>query len=162
RLRAHRKRWSGQPERRGRTGAPGHRGGRDRRHEHHGRPRHGTGDPAGGLARRHGHQRGDPAGLAERAHAAVRRCVHPRGGGRRPGASAAEGGAVTAAESTTNARERARLAQLLEYLLTERAVLLAVLLVGVLVWFKVLEAGQYLVAPYDLGYLASALESLVP
>ncbi|REF37688.1 ABC transporter permease [Thermasporomyces composti] len=69
---------------------------------------------------------------------------------------------MTAAESTTNARERARLAQLLEYLLTERAVLLAVLLVGVLVWFKVLEAGQYLVAPYDLGYLASALESLVP
>lgn len=69
---------------------------------------------------------------------------------------------MTSAQSTTSRQGHARLGQLAEYLLTERAVLLAVLLVVVLVWFKVLEAGQYLVAPYDLGYLASALESLVP
>ncbi|MBM7789032.1 ABC transporter permease [Tenggerimyces flavus] len=50
----------------------------------------------------------------------------------------------------------------LEYVLTERVVLLVALLAVVLVWFKVLEGGQYLVAPFDAGYLASALESMVP
>ncbi|WP_314174263.1 ABC transporter permease [Streptomyces winkii] len=47
-------------------------------------------------------------------------------------------------------------------LLTERVVLLAALLVVLLVWMNVLDAGGYLLAPYDVAYLASALETMVP
>jgi ribose/xylose/arabinose/galactoside ABC-type transport system permease subunit len=47
-------------------------------------------------------------------------------------------------------------------LLEDRVALLVILLVVVLVWFLVLSAGGYLVAPYDLDYMASALESMVP
>lgn len=53
-------------------------------------------------------------------------------------------------------------AKVLRIGLTERVVLLAVLLVVVIVWFRVLGAGGYLVAPYDLRYLGNALESMVP
>jgi rhamnose transport system permease protein len=53
-------------------------------------------------------------------------------------------------------------ARVLRIGLTERVVLLAVLLVVVIVWFRVLGAGGYLVAPYDLRYLGNALESMVP
>jgi rhamnose transport system permease protein len=53
-------------------------------------------------------------------------------------------------------------AKVLRIGLTERIVLLAVLLVVVVVWFRVLGAGGYLVAPYDLRYLGNALESMVP
>jgi len=53
-------------------------------------------------------------------------------------------------------------ARVLRIALTERIVLLAVLLVVVVVWFRVLGAGGYLVAPYDLRYLGNALESMVP
>jgi ribose/xylose/arabinose/galactoside ABC-type transport system permease subunit len=53
-------------------------------------------------------------------------------------------------------------ARALRIALTERVVLLAVLLVVVVVWFRVLGAGGYLVAPYDLRYLGNALESMVP
>ena len=53
-------------------------------------------------------------------------------------------------------------AKVLRIGLTERVVLLAVLLVVVIVWFRVLGSGGYLVAPYDLRYLGNALESMVP
>jgi ribose/xylose/arabinose/galactoside ABC-type transport system permease subunit len=53
-------------------------------------------------------------------------------------------------------------ARVLRIGLTERIVLLAVLLVVVVVWFRVLGAGGYLVASYDLRYLGNALESMVP
>jgi ribose transport system permease protein/erythritol transport system permease protein len=53
-------------------------------------------------------------------------------------------------------------ARVLRIGLTERVVLLAVLLVVVIVWFRALGAGGYLVAPYDLRYLGNALESMVP
>lgn len=55
-----------------------------------------------------------------------------------------------------------RLRRVLTVLLTERVVLLAALLVVLLVWMKVLDTGGYLLAPYDLPYLASALETMVP
>ena len=47
-------------------------------------------------------------------------------------------------------------------LLEDRVALLVVLLVVMLGWFFALSAGGYLVAPYDLSYMASALESMVP
>jgi rhamnose transport system permease protein len=53
-------------------------------------------------------------------------------------------------------------ARVLRIGLTERVVLLAVLLVVVIIWFRALGAGGYLVAPYDLRYLGNALESMVP
>jgi ribose transport system permease protein/erythritol transport system permease protein len=52
--------------------------------------------------------------------------------------------------------------RVLRLALTERVVLLAVLLVVVVVWFRVLGDGGYLVAPYDVRYLGNALESMVP
>lgn len=50
----------------------------------------------------------------------------------------------------------------LDLILAERVALLSVLLVVVVVWFWVLGRQGYLVAPYDIDYLASALETLVP
>jgi ribose transport system permease protein/erythritol transport system permease protein len=47
-------------------------------------------------------------------------------------------------------------------LLVDRVALLLVLLAVLLAWFFALSAGGYLVAPYDLSYMASALESMVP
>ena len=47
-------------------------------------------------------------------------------------------------------------------LLEDRVALLTLLLVVLVAWFFALSAGGYLVAPYDLDYLASALESMVP
>ncbi|TCO56733.1 ABC transporter permease [Actinocrispum wychmicini] len=47
-------------------------------------------------------------------------------------------------------------------LLTDRVVLLVVLLVVLVAWMGVLGANGYLVAPYDVPYLASSLESVVP
>ncbi|TQM36286.1 ABC transporter permease [Pseudonocardia cypriaca] len=60
------------------------------------------------------------------------------------------------------ARGESLASRVLRIALTERIVLLAVLLVVVVVWFRVLGAGGYLVAPYDLRYLGNALESMVP
>ena len=65
------------------------------------------------------------------------------------------------APETSRARS-GQLRRLLSLALTERTVLLVILLVVVLVWMTVLGNGGYLVAPYDVGYLASALESAVP
>jgi ribose/xylose/arabinose/galactoside ABC-type transport system permease subunit len=47
-------------------------------------------------------------------------------------------------------------------LLADRVVLLVVLLVMLVTWMSVLGANGYLVAPYDVPYLASSLESVVP
>lgn len=53
-------------------------------------------------------------------------------------------------------------ARALRFVLSERVALLSVLLVVVLVWFWYLGQNDYLVAPYDVDYLASALETMVP
>jgi ribose transport system permease protein/erythritol transport system permease protein len=50
----------------------------------------------------------------------------------------------------------------IDLVLSERLALLTVLLAVVVVWFWVLGRQGYLVAPYDIDYLASALETLVP
>ena len=52
--------------------------------------------------------------------------------------------------------------RLVDLVLAERVALLSVLLVVVVVWFWVMGRQGYLVAPYDVDYLASALETLVP
>lgn len=52
--------------------------------------------------------------------------------------------------------------RLLKALLTQRIVLLAVLLVAVVGIFMVLDAGGYLTGAYDPDYLASALINMVP
>jgi ribose/xylose/arabinose/galactoside ABC-type transport system permease subunit len=57
---------------------------------------------------------------------------------------------------------RASLGSLLRNLLADRVALLVVLLVVLLAWMFTLSAGGFLVAPYDLSYMASALESMVP
>lgn len=59
-------------------------------------------------------------------------------------------------------RGTARWVRPLRYVLSERVALLSVLLVVVLVWFQYLGRNDYLVAPYDADYLASALETMVP
>ncbi|HVI35727.1 MAG TPA: hypothetical protein VM684_05825, partial [Gaiellales bacterium] len=53
-------------------------------------------------------------------------------------------------------------ATLLRALLTQRIVLLLVLLVAVLVTFWTLSSRNYLTAPYDLSYLSATLISAVP
>ena len=57
---------------------------------------------------------------------------------------------------------RASAGSMARALLEDRVALLAVLLVVLVAWFFALSAGGYLVAPYDLSYMASALESMVP
>src|SRR5690606_5089854 len=165
RLHPHRQRWPRAAERGHRARAAGDRRGGHRRHEHHRRPRHRPRHAARGAAGGHRVQRRHPAVLAVRAHPAVHRPVHPRGGRRRPAARAAEERAMTEIETVPPA-ERTRgegiAARVLRIALTERIVLLAVLLVVVVVWFRVLGAGGYLVAPYDLRYLGNALELMVP
>ncbi|MBM9468264.1 ABC transporter permease [Nakamurella leprariae] len=52
--------------------------------------------------------------------------------------------------------------RLLRAVLTQRIVLLAILIVVVLVTFMVMDAGDYLTAPYDPDYLAAALINAVP
>jgi ribose/xylose/arabinose/galactoside ABC-type transport system permease subunit len=53
-------------------------------------------------------------------------------------------------------------ARIVRSLLTQRIVLLAVLIVIVVVWFMVLGAGDYLVADYDFDYLSASLINAVP
>lgn len=53
-------------------------------------------------------------------------------------------------------------ARLLRALLTQRIALLAVLIVGVVVVFFLLDANGYLTAPYDSDYMASSLINAVP
>lgn len=59
-------------------------------------------------------------------------------------------------------REAPRWARALRFVLAERVALLSVLLVVVVAWFWYLGQNDYLVAPYDADYLASALETMVP
>lgn len=53
-------------------------------------------------------------------------------------------------------------ARIVRAVLTQRIVLLAILIVVVVVWFSILGAGGYLTAPYDSDYLAAALINAVP
>jgi ribose transport system permease protein/erythritol transport system permease protein len=53
-------------------------------------------------------------------------------------------------------------ARVLRALLTQRIALLAVLIVVVVVWFFVLDAGGYLTAPYDFDYMSASLINAVP
>ena len=53
-------------------------------------------------------------------------------------------------------------ARILRALLTQRIALLAVLIVVVVVWFFVLDAGGYLTAPYDFDYMSASLINAVP
>jgi ribose/xylose/arabinose/galactoside ABC-type transport system permease subunit len=57
---------------------------------------------------------------------------------------------------------RPSVGSLLRSVLEDRVALLIILLVVMLAWFFALSSGGYLVAPYDLSYMASALESMVP
>ncbi|GAA2015088.1 ABC transporter permease [Nakamurella flavida] len=53
-------------------------------------------------------------------------------------------------------------ARVVRALLTQRVVLLAVLIVVVVVVFTIMDAGDYLTAPYDADYLSSSLINAVP
>jgi ribose/xylose/arabinose/galactoside ABC-type transport system permease subunit len=59
-------------------------------------------------------------------------------------------------------REEGAGARLLRVLLTQRIALLAVLIVVVVVWFFVLDAGGYLTAPYNFDYMSATLINAVP
>ena len=64
------------------------------------------------------------------------------------------------AERPPSGRASARRA--LRALLTQRIALLAVLIVVVVVWFFVLDAGGYLTASYDFDYMSASLINAVP
>ena len=53
-------------------------------------------------------------------------------------------------------------ARVLRALLTQRIVLLAVLVVGVVIYFLILGQNDYLTAPYDFDYMSAALINAVP
>jgi ribose transport system permease protein/erythritol transport system permease protein len=53
-------------------------------------------------------------------------------------------------------------ARIVRALLTQRIALLAVLIVVVVIWFFVLDAGGYLTAPYDFDYMSASLINAVP
>ena len=53
-------------------------------------------------------------------------------------------------------------ARALRALLTQRIALLAVLIVVVVVWFFVLDAGGYLTASYNFDYMSASLINAVP
>ncbi|MGH3730929.1 MAG: ABC transporter permease [Micromonosporaceae bacterium] len=59
-------------------------------------------------------------------------------------------------------RQPSALRRALSFIVTDRVALLGVLLVVLLAWMTALDYNGYLVAPYDVPYLASALESMVP
>lgn len=66
------------------------------------------------------------------------------------------------APSVPVARGPSRWRRAVDVVLSERLPLLAVVLAVVVVWFYLLGAQGYLVAPYDADYLAAALDTLVP
>lgn len=53
-------------------------------------------------------------------------------------------------------------ARVIRLFLTERVIALAVLLILLVVVFMILGANGYLFAPFDVPYMASSLQSLVP
>ncbi len=67
-----------------------------------------------------------------------------------------------AAPEATVERRPSAVRRVASFVVTDRVALLAVLLVALLGWMTALDYNGYLVAPYDIGYLASALESMVP
>src|SRR4051794_25389364 len=62
----------------------------------------------------------------------------------------------------TSDRGDSLLARVVRALLTQRIVLLAVLLVAVVVYFLILGQNDYLTAPYDFDYMSAALINAVP
>jgi ribose/xylose/arabinose/galactoside ABC-type transport system permease subunit len=68
----------------------------------------------------------------------------------------------TAPPTTPEQTSRARSSRILETVLTQRIALLAVLIVVVVVWFFVLDAGGYLTAPYNFDYMSASLITAVP
>jgi len=65
-------------------------------------------------------------------------------------------------EHTESAPAPSVIAKVLRALLTQRVVLLAVLLVGVVAVFMILDEGGYLTGSFDADYMASALINAVP
>jgi len=65
-------------------------------------------------------------------------------------------------EPATAQPAHARRSSVLRWLLTDRVALLIILLVILLVWFRALSVGDYLLAPFDATYLASNLAYFVP
>jgi ribose/xylose/arabinose/galactoside ABC-type transport system permease subunit len=68
----------------------------------------------------------------------------------------------TAPEPKAGSDKESAGSRVLRALLTQRIVLLAVLVVVVVAWFFILDAGGFLTAPYDSDYMASALINAVP
>jgi ribose transport system permease protein/erythritol transport system permease protein len=64
--------------------------------------------------------------------------------------------------SATPARTESTGSRILRAVLTQRIVLLAVLIVAVVVTFFVQDAGGYLTAPYDFDYMSASLINAVP
>ena len=64
--------------------------------------------------------------------------------------------------SPTETSERGVAGRVLRALLTQRIALLAVLIVVVVGWFFVLDAGGYLTANYDFDYMSASLINAVP
>src|SRR3954468_18197180 len=62
----------------------------------------------------------------------------------------------------TSERPDSLLARVVRALLTQRIVLLAVLVVAVVVYFLILGQNDYLTAPYDFDYMSAALINAVP
>src|SRR5690606_9202132 len=161
------------PVRRVRVGARRDRRDGDRRHLDHGRAWFGPRHRAGGAARADRHLRGHPAGLAQPALPAVRRDLHHRRGGHRPAAPArTEGGPVSEttkapkgpppAETATTRGGTGVGARVLRAVLTQRIILLVVLIAVLLAWLFGLSAGDYLLAPFDAQYASTALLNAVP
>ena len=63
---------------------------------------------------------------------------------------------------TPHAERESLGARALRALLTQRIALLAVLIVVVVVWFFVLDAGGYLTASYNFDYMSASLITAVP
>lgn len=79
------------------------------------------------------------------------------GGSRDPGTESAP-----AARESTSDHGHGAVRRAASFLVLDRVALLLVLLLVMLAWMSWLDYGGYLVAPYDLTYLASTLESMVP
>ena len=155
------------PVRRRRQGARGDRRRGDRRHVDHGRPRLGARDAAGGAARAVRHLRGHPARLELAAVGPVRGRLHRRGGRHRPAARPYSEDAMTTTsapptKTPDDTTQEGLGARALRALLTQRIALLAVLIVVVVVWFFVLDAGGYLTASYNFDYMSASLINAVP
>src|SRR3954453_9286829 len=148
-----------------RTGARRHRGSRDRRHVHHGRPRIRSRHPSRRAPRADREIRCHPAELAFTTVRPLRWNLHRPGGRHRPASPTHEeiGMSVdTAPPATPEQSSRPWGARFLETVLTQRIALLGVLIVivvGVLIYMS--NAG-YLTGDYDFDYMSATLIDAVP